>query len=485
MKIDESKLRDLCDKDISTRRMGEILGYSRKSVEKHIKILGISRKKATSHKPISFSDSLISEYLAGETMKSLAKKYSTSGPTIKKFLIDNGVDIRKHLADTIPIHLMVKDYEGGMSVSEISSKYSISNSHTYELLKRGKCAFRTERNIVQLDETEIKELYQKGMSSTDIARKMGCGYKTITTRLKKLGVDMKSVDDYAPKFQSKAEQEIKEFIGELGIKFIENSRAIISSGEVDIYIPSKNIAIEYNGCYWHSSEFKSINYHKEKYEKCKDENISLIQVWEHHWHKKKDIIKSVLKSRLGIIDSRVYARKCKLKLVTNLEEKEFLDENHIQGYRPAKFTYGLYYQEALVQLMSFSMNISNSYFEIIRLCSTKGTSVVGGTQKLFKHFFNKHSKTVGVITYSDASYFEGNIYEAIGMKRVGKTPPNYFWFKSISDVKNRTQTQKHKLVKLGFDPKMSETEIMTSIGYRKVYGVGNHKFYIPPPSQTL
>ena len=50
----------------------------------------------------------------------------------------------------------------------------------------------------------------------------------------------------------KSENEVKDFIKSLGINFIENSRNIISPLELDIYIPSHNMAIEYDGLYWHN-----------------------------------------------------------------------------------------------------------------------------------------------------------------------------------------------------------------------------------------
>ena len=45
-------------------------------------------------------------------------------------------------------------------------------------------------------------------------------------------------------------------------EIVENCRNIIKPYELDIYIPKKKIAIEYNGIYWHSTALnKDMFYH--------------------------------------------------------------------------------------------------------------------------------------------------------------------------------------------------------------------------------
>ncbi|MFW6130771.1 MAG: hypothetical protein ACOC56_06250, partial [Atribacterota bacterium] len=51
--------------------------------------------------------------------------------------------------------------------------------------------------------------------------------------------------------------------------------------ELDIYLPDFNIAIEYNGLYWHSElNGKDRNYHLNKTNICENENIQLIHIFE-------------------------------------------------------------------------------------------------------------------------------------------------------------------------------------------------------------
>ena len=61
------------------------------------------------------------------------------------------------------------------------------------------------------------------------------------------------------------EKEIINFIKSIyDGEIIENNRHIISPMELDIYIPQKNLAIEFNGLYWHSELFRDKNYHFDK-----------------------------------------------------------------------------------------------------------------------------------------------------------------------------------------------------------------------------
>mgnify|MGYP003291835039 CR=1 FL=1 len=94
---------------------------------------------------------------------------------------------------------------------------------------------------------------------------------------------------------SKYEQEITDFIRTFYTgKFIRNTRKIISPLELDIYYPDKNIAIEFNGDYWHSEEFRDRDYHYSKFNKCKESNILLVSIFESEWNSNNTAIKQYL-----------------------------------------------------------------------------------------------------------------------------------------------------------------------------------------------
>lgn len=67
--------------------------------------------------------------------------------------------------------------------------------------------------------------------------------------------------------------------------------------ELDMYIPELNLAIEFNGDYWHSDNFFLENYgitadeyHQVKFDECKEAGIQLLFVWESAWTTHKQVI---------------------------------------------------------------------------------------------------------------------------------------------------------------------------------------------------
>lgn len=77
-------------------------------------------------------------------------------------------------------------------------------------------------------------------------------------------------------------------------KLIRNSRKVIPPLELDLYYPEKKIAIEFNGDYWHNENHKPRFYHYNKFLRCHENGIILINVFEHYWLSDQDAIKSYM-----------------------------------------------------------------------------------------------------------------------------------------------------------------------------------------------
>jgi len=277
-------------------------------------------------------------------------------------------------------------------------------------------------------------------------------------------------------FLSNKEIQIQEFIQSIYDKRIHiSTRDIISPYELDIHIPEIKLAIEFNGNYWHSEAYKFKNYHKLKSDLCKQLDIKLLHIWEHDWIHKQDIIKSII---LGYFKkhSRIFARKCEIIELKAKDCREFIDINHLQGFVGATKYYGLIYDQELVSVMSFQKY--KDYWEISRLCSKLNTTIIGGTERLWKHFL-RNNEVGKVITYSNRDYFTGNIYKRLGFKLEKITEPAYWYIKNgYSDIVSRQQCQKHKLIKQGYDPNKTEHKIMSERGYFRCYNSGNYKFLL-------
>lgn len=97
---------------------------------------------------------------------------------------------------------------------------------------------------------------------------------------------------------SKGEKELFNFVKSIHADSIENDRNQITPLELDIFIPSLNIGIEYDGDYWHSLP----NMQKRDILKnniCKHKNIKLIRVLESDWMNKQEEVKSKLREELS------------------------------------------------------------------------------------------------------------------------------------------------------------------------------------------
>jgi len=275
---------------------------------------------------------------------------------------------------------------------------------------------------------------------------------------------------------SSIEIEITKFLDSNGVEYEKNTKKVLGGLEIDIYIPSYNLAIEVNGVYWHSELFKSSDYHLKKTLECRELGIDLIHVWEDDWNRNKDIVKSIILNKVGVSSERIWARKCSIEMVNTKEYRKFLEENHIQGYASSSINIGLYYNGDLVSLMTFGWRRTNNKreFELIRFCNKKNLVVVGGASRLFKYFLD-HNEIGEIISYSDISIFSGKIYDSLGFSKVSLSKPNYFWV--VDGVRrHRYNFSKRKLIKLGFDPSKTEVEIMYERGYYRIFSTGQEKW---------
>ena len=254
--------------------------------------------------------------------------------------------------------------------------------------------------------------------------------------------DIPKIVKYATEYNFKggishSEKDIVDFIRSIySGEIVENSRSIIPPLELDIYIPEKKLAIEFNGTYWHSDQCIDKNYHFNKSRQCEEKGIRLIHIYEWEWPSEK--IKSLLRISLGVAD-KIYARDCTVRIISNAEAKPFNEQNHLQGHRNAKVTYGLFYHDNLVQLMSFSQthynrNLKDDEWEIIRGCPGSNNVVTGGVGRLFKHFIDDYNPS-RVFSYCDFNKFDGTSYEAVGMKFIGYTGPDKTWIINGTPVK--------------------------------------------------
>lgn len=272
------------------------------------------------------------------------------------------------------------------------------------------------------------------------------------------------------------EQEICDWLSEYGIKYIQHNRNILSGNELDIYLPDYKIAIEVNGIFWHNELYKDQDYHLKKTEKCLENGIRLIHIFEDEWLERREIWKSILSNILGLNNKYIAARKCEIRSVAPHDASEFLNQNHLQGSCGSRIRYGLYYKDELVALMTFGktrhfIGASNHDYELLRFCTRRGVSVVGGASRLFKHFINTYNPQ-SVVSYADRRWSVGGLYEKLGFNLYNISAPNYYYVIK-NQRKNRFNFRKSVLVeKYGCPETMSEHEFCLSQKWYRIYDCG-------------
>jgi hypothetical protein len=251
--------------------------------------------------------------------------------------------------------------------------------------------------------------------------------------------------------------------------------------EIDIYIPKLKLGFEFNGLYWHSFEKLDKNYHYDKSKYFMEKGIRIIHVWEDDWDFKKDIVKSQIKNWIGISENKIFARKCEIREINEVSlYKNFLNQNHIQGFVRSIIKLGLFYKGELVSLMTFDksegrkkMNVNE--WNLSRFCSKLNVNVVGGASKLLNYFIKKYSP-VRITSFADKDWSQGDLYFKLGFKLIYDLKPDY---KYILDNKrvNKQKFTKKKLKKMGYF-NITESQATKEIGLVKIYNSGQLKFQL-------
>jgi endogenous inhibitor of DNA gyrase (YacG/DUF329 family) len=286
---------------------------------------------------------------------------------------------------------------------------------------------------------------------------------------------------YPSEIRGTMEKEVAEFIMSIfpNEQILFGNRQIIAPLELDIYIPSKNLAIEFDEIYWHceitSKGKRDKGYHIKKTKDCNSKNINLIHIYDSEWFNKPEIVKSIICSKLGIYERKLNARECNVRVLTYKQCKDFLNINHIQGSASSSLHYGLFYDNELVSLLAIGKNrFKINTYEIVRFANKLNTSVRGGLSKLWKYIKFQLPEHFTLISYVDLRYFQGECNTQLGLKYMYSNKPSYYYTKNYKVLFNRMSFQK-KYIKKNlniYDENLTEWELMQLNGYDRIWDCG-------------
>lgn len=243
----------------------------------------------------------------------------------------------------------------------------------------------------------------------------------------------------------------------------------------DLLLPDINTVIEVDpsythnviGNHWTKTGIQE-DYHKMKTAIAHENGYRCIHIFD--WDDVNKIV-NMLKPR-----SKIYARKCNLEEINKKICDEFLNKHHLQGStRSSILRLGLYYNEELVQVITFGRPRYNKNYEyeLLRLCTKPEVQVIGGATKLYKHALDL-LKSNSIISYCDIAKFDGSVYERLEMKLLRINSPQEVWSKGTNKILGTTLRSLgyDKLFNTNYGKGTSNEELMIKDGWLPVYDCG-------------
>lgn len=171
--------------------------------------------------------------------------------------------------------------------------------------------------------------------------------------------------------------------------------------------------------------------------------LRLLVIWQDQWLHQSTIVKSRIEALLQK-STRIFARKTSISKLTNEEARMFFEKNHLQGWVRGKYIYVLQYQNEVVAVASFSagrrmQSPEGISYELLRFASKQHVTVVGGLDKLLKHFIKIHQPT-DIMTYVDKAWSKGIAFLNRGFEKRAELGPQI----NFMDRDTLTRYSKHQ-----------------------------------------
>lgn len=370
-------------------------------------------------------------------------------------------------------------------ISTTSNKYGVDNVFSSlviqqqikdtNILKYGS-QYPNQQNLPQStivllsDKTWLYEQhYTNKKTLSEISTELNCNSTTVARHLHAFELSTQN------HYQSVGENAIASVVVDCGVDVIRGDRTVIAPYELDIYIPSHNIAIEYCGLYWHSEQQgKDRHYHKRKTDMCAALGIQLLTIFEDEWIEHQTQVTRKIQYLVGSSsEKRVFARMTNTTQVDKKTKKCFFNENHIQGDGHSSINVGLLSGKDLVACMGF---ISNKQGYYLSRYATSGI-IVGGFSKLMAYFI-KNNNDGDITTFADRRWSTGALYEDNGWVLDSVLQPDYSYSPDGYTRKHKFNYRRKNLPMLlgDFNPLMSERQNCDANGVLRVWDCGKYKY---------
>jgi hypothetical protein len=237
--------------------------------------------------------------------------------------------------------------------------------------------------------------------------------------------------------------------------------------EIDIYVPSLKLGIEFNGLFWHSEKYDvAVDYHQRKTDAAMAQGIRLVHIWSDEWSEKQSVVKGYLRQLLGAPYRKINARDCDLLPTTGADSREFLDTNHIQGFKGGT-GFSLIHEGEVVAVAIVAKNTFGET-ELARWCVKMDVRIVGGFQRVLSKL------PTGLVSFCDTAKHSGSGYLKAGWVQIGRAQPTV-WLTDGKIRRSRLHFKKQHMLRLGAVGE-TEKEMAESLGFYRIGGCEQLKF---------
>lgn len=232
--------------------------------------------------------------------------------------------------------------------------------------------------------------------------------------------------------QSKQEENIFDFIKEIETATVlQRDTDVISPYELDIYIPNKRVAIEYDGLIWHSDKFgKDKDYHLNKTHLCEEKGIHLIHIFEDEWLYKSKVVKSRIIELFGHFHKNNMINNSEF-VISSINENEAMDFYSIHDLIPFKISsiyLGCFIKNKLISAISFKKETNQEERWILTQFSYDFEYPNSNIFNILCNYFIEKYNPIDIFAFADKRWFsetENNFYNRFGFTQEQILKPTF------------------------------------------------------------
>lgn len=237
-------------------------------------------------------------------------------------------------------------------------------------------------------------------------------------------------------YVSRPEQQLYDFIVSLGLPAEQSNRKVLGSKfEIDIWIPSLRIGIEFNGVHWHAERPNASNdKHYTKWLKAKESDVELIQIWEDDWTSRKDLVRTLLAYKLGRVEEFKMTATSGISLgclssdvqrVVKLPEvaaRTLMDDHHLNGFVFGSLYLGLQDELGVISAGLVLANLPDGGLRVVRFAG-----VLKEELKAMLDYVIETIKPEYLLVNLDNSFNSSSFFVDYGFTLASVIDPNFMY----------------------------------------------------------